>query len=339
MLGPPVAINRRLLQISRPHRGLMFSVLCLLLLLSMAKAKAGFRVRAAQQKGQNFLFLEDIATYYGMTYGKNKDAVTLSSKYSRIELAVGHRDAVINKTKVYLNHSPGLWKTHPTLSEPDFRLLVDPIMRSQALRRRYVRRVMIDPGHGGRDPGARGKRIREKDLTLKLANQLAQELRKRGYTVALTRETDKTLQLRDRTAVAKRWRADLFVSVHANVTTSKKVRGIETFVLAPVGCASTHGGKTRKTASSGNAFDRENALLAYSIQQHLITTTQAVDRGLKRAEFVVLDTASCPAVLIETGFMSNPAEEICLTTPTHQAKLIRGIVDGIRHYQLSLAPK
>jgi len=221
---------------------------------------------------------------------------------------------IINKTKVYLSYSPTLWKDHAAISEPDFRLLVDPIMRSQALRRRHVCRIMLDPGHGGKDPGAIGKRTKEKDVALKLAQQLAQELRKRGYTVALTRDTDKALELRHRTDQAKRWRADLFISIHANVVGSKNVRGTETFSLTPKGCSSTHGGKTKKTTSAGNKSDRENALLAHSIQHCLITATGAVDRGIKRAEFVVLDTAPCPAVLVETGFISNPAEEKRLTT-------------------------
>ena len=313
--------------------------LFLLFCLTLNAAPAKFRVRCVSVKGTNHVFLDDVARYYGMTLERGPKQTVLRSRYSRLLFTRNRRESVLNNVKVNLSFAPTTWKNQPLLSEPDFRLLLDPILRPRALPKAQLRRIMLDPGHGGGDNGASGKKRREKNVTLSIAQRLAKALQKHGYVVAMTRERDTTVGLSQRAAAAKRGRADILVSIHANFVGTRSVKGVETFLLSPRGTASTYGTKPSAAACTGNRFDKQNARLAYEIQKGTVAAVKAVDRGVKHARFLVLKDAPCAAVLIETGFLSNLEEERLLGSPSHQAKLVAGMVNGIRRYHDSLANK
>jgi N-acetylmuramoyl-L-alanine amidase len=231
------------------------------------------------------------------------------------------------------------WKGNPILSNADFQLLLDPILRYRCLPRSGIKRIVIDPGHGGKDPGTHGKTLKkkEKDIVLALAKQLRSELVKLGYEVHLTRATDKAVSLSGRPAVAKRLQADLFISLHANYVETTSVAGIETFRLCPKGTTSTYGNNTNGKTRTGNACDRRNTRLAYEIQKALVDAANATDRGVKQAAFAVLRDAPCPAVLVEVGYMSNGREEKLLANATYRAKLAQGIAKGVAAYHRAAA--
>lgn len=311
------------------------AVVCLVTVIP-AWCPAAFQVRCVSVSGQTHVFLSDVARYYGMKCHPGQKEVRLTSKYSDLRFTIDRRECVLNNVKVHLSFAPCLWNKNPIISETDFRLLIDPVLRAKCLPKSTVRRIMIDPGHGGRDHGATGRKYREKDITYRVSRALAEALRKQGYTVSMTRGGDSTLSLDHRPRLARSWRADLFISVHANYVATKSVSGTEIFLLTPKGTSSTYGGKPSRYSAPGNKFDKQNARAAYEVQKGMTATMKSRDRGIKHARFVVLRDAPCPAVLVEMGFLSNREEERLLGSSRYQQKIVEGLVQGIRRYHQSL---
>lgn len=172
--------------------------------------------------------------------------------------------------------------------------------------------VVLDPGHGGEDPGAVVGEQQEKDINLAVALQIREQLEDReGIAVVMTRDEDASLTLLERAELANGNQADLFVSVHANSLEDASYDGIMTFC---------HPDK-----SSGQAP-------AKAIQAAVAAATGAADRGVRREDYAVLRETAMPAVLVETGFMTCPQELDKLTDPEYQALLAQGIARGILDY-------
>jgi len=216
-----------------------------------------------------------------------------------------------------------------------------------------IRRIVLDPGHGGTHPGAIGRSgITEKQLTLSLARMLARRLRDRGYEVLLTREDDRPLGLEERTEFANERGADLFVSLHVNSARSDDLRGFETYYLdlvtdpsaAETAARENAAGETSLADLDGmleqivrNDYKHESSSLAESIQDALVMQVskrydEIRDLGVKSAPFVVLLGAQMPAVLVETSFISNPDEEERLSTDEYRSQLVEAIELGIQNY-------
>ncbi len=217
-----------------------------------------------------------------------------------------------------------------------------------------VRRIVIDPGHGGRDPGcnARGG-IKEKNITLSIARLLAKELRKEiGCEVFLTRTKDIYLPLERRTAIANMRKADLFISLHVNAHRSRRVRGLETYFLniatdeGAVVVAARENATSEKNISDLqsilsdlmlNTKIHESSRLAYKIQKGMVTDIgtkygPVKDLGVKQAPFYVLIGAQMPAVLVEAGFLTNRTEKRRLLSKNYHKWLAEGIARGIKDY-------
>jgi N-acetylmuramoyl-L-alanine amidase len=220
-----------------------------------------------------------------------------------------------------------------------------------------VKRIVIDPGHGGKDPGAIGcSGTYEKKIVLAISKKVAKILRERGYEVILTRETDKYLRLEERTAIANTNRADLFVSIHANAARNKRAHGIETYYLSLATDEESVRVAARENATSSRKMSdlqlilqdlmttskvNESTLLAGYVQESMVTGirdhfTKVKDLGVKRAPFFVLIGAEMPCLLVETGFMSNPEEERRLRSGAYQDQLARSIAEGIEKYSNQL---
>jgi N-acetylmuramoyl-L-alanine amidase len=217
---------------------------------------------------------------------------------------------------------------------------------------RPVRRIAIDPGHGGRDPGASRGKLREKDVVLRIARQLRARLRRDGYQVMLTREGDSYLSLEERTRRANLFDADLFVSVHANAARSRRSKGVETYLLDTRYDRQTARVAARENGTTVEALndlqlilaslrlgynERYAAPLAEHVQKGLlgrITRSYGATRdlGVKRGPFLVLFQADMPAVLVEVGFVSNPTEGKRLATERFADVAAEGIARGIHAY-------
>ena len=314
-----------------------FVAVVALALVAIPLSSARFRIRYAKVHGRKHLILKDIAAYYGMSYRRTGKRSQLSSKYSKLSFEQDKSSATINGVIIHLSHPVALWKRDAVVSDADFHQLIDPIMRPAALPKRSATRILLDPGHGGRDPGCTVAKVREKDLTLKIAIATARILRQKGYIVAYTRSSDRSLSLAERVRIATRWKADVFISIHANHVGVSSVTGVETFCLCPRNTPSTYRGKIRKTKSPGHGYNKLNARLAYEVQKHVKKSTSARDRGVKHAAFFVLREMPCPAVLLETGYLSNTAERVKLASSAYQEKVAAGIAAGVVSYRGALA--
>jgi N-acetylmuramoyl-L-alanine amidase len=172
--------------------------------------------------------------------------------------------------------------------------------------------VVIDPGHGGHDPGAIAVNgVYEKDITLSVASKVAGLLRGRGYRIVMTRQDDRFIELEDRAALANRLGADLFVSIHADSAPDPGIQGSTAYVA--------------EAASVG-------AMRAARYVSTAIDTTGINSRGIRRADYRVLVQTRCPAVLVELGYLSNYSEAARLQSATVQNRLAAAIANGVADY-------
>lgn len=311
--------------------------LILLVTLLTGGLSANAQIRSVDINGKSYLFLEDVAAFYGMNYTDNSQGAVLSSNYSRLEFKTDDLKAVLNGIEVYLSEAVAGWRNAVLVSRTDFNLLLDPVLRPHKIASGSpFRRIVIDAGHGGKDEGAKSKGVQEKGIVLSIARRLAKILKSEGYEVYLTRENDSFLTLRQRQELANRYRADLFISIHANAAGTPSVQGIETFIIPPAGTSSTYSNKRRTRPQPGNSFDKLNAAAAFSIHQQTMRSTNASERGIKRAGFSVLERLQCPGILIETGFLTNAEERKKLTSWRYQKKMATGIARGIQQFNKAL---
>lgn len=213
---------------------------------------------------------------------------------------------------------------------------------------------MIDPGHGGKDDGARGPHgVKEKDLTLKISKLLAAVLRKTlDAEVRLTRQDDRYIPLEERNTLGNKINADLFVSIHVNAAESQAPHGIETYYLntasdkAAKRLADSENRVFGKEASTlekilttmmQNATTDESRELAIAVQSAMIQRLSSAyanieDKHVKTALFYVLVGSKSPSILVEAGFVSNPTEEKRLNAAPYQRQLVESIAAGIQKY-------
>ncbi len=312
----------------------------LLFLIAAVGVLLAGAARTVVSGGHVFVRADRAAAECGATFrGRGKD-FSISKGGQTIRFTARKREANASGVLVAQSFSP-LWKNGRCfLSSADLTGVVRPLLLpSSAVVKHRVWRVVLDPGHGGRDRGASGRISCEKNLTLALCYRVRTILRRCGFDVRLTRYKDRWISLPDRVRNLRRRGADLFVSVHANSAADRRIAGIETFCLAPAGTPSSNSGKPVKVKYPGNRLDGNNLLLAYSIQKSLLRRTRAKDLGVKRSRFSVLRNADVPAVLIEVGFLSNRAEERRLNTAAYREQLARGIAAGIIDDQRALPVK
>jgi N-acetylmuramoyl-L-alanine amidase len=216
-----------------------------------------------------------------------------------------------------------------------------------------VRRVIIDPGHGGHDTGAIGKEgTREKDVALSVSRKLADALREKGLEVVLTREDDRFIRLEDRAKFANAEHGDLFISIHCNAAASRKLRGIETYTLNTSADRYSIRLAARENASSEKGISdlqfiladlatkantEESSRLASQVQRALVSGLSRKysgikDLGHKEALFYVLLGVKMPAILVETSFLSNPEEEERLASGEYQSEVARAIAHGVEEF-------
>lgn len=224
-------------------------------------------------------------------------------------------------------------------------------------------RIVIDPGHGGADPGARGvKGNKEKDVVLAISKRVRTHLSKdKKFVTFMTREKDKTLKLLERTRYANTKNGDLFVSIHANASPRRSAKGVSTYFLnnaddqeslrvamrengeldpsnlrVPTG-SDDYYLEIMKASMIKNFHTTQSTDLARAVQKSMMKKLAqsyqgVVNLGVRSARFYVLTGAKMPAVLVETSFISNPTEEKRLTSSSYQERMAKAIVDGIKNH-------
>jgi N-acetylmuramoyl-L-alanine amidase len=223
-----------------------------------------------------------------------------------------------------------------------------------------IRRIVIDPGHGGKDPGALGKMkgSQEKKIVLQVAKKLAERLRNElGVEVLLTRDTDVFIPLQQRTRFANEKDADLFISLHINSAKATSSKGVEVFFLSSAKTTDEHTVEALENsvvmnyeggAEAVKKYDdldfilmdmavqehlEESNDLAVVLQENLVRKTASQSRGVKQAGFYVLKGTTMPSVLCELGFISNRDEEKKLHDDAYQAKLVDAIAEGVKKFK------
>ncbi len=224
---------------------------------------------------------------------------------------------------------------------------------------RGLKVVVIDPGHGGRDKGAKGGTgTQEKDLVLSISQKLRTMLEEDlGVKVVLTRTADYFVGLKERTAIANNNRAELFLSIHTNAAFRRSVRGYETYYLSfsasdlessqvallenrSLGVEGKQGEEALLEAILWDMaqleFINQSGELAARVQQNLVKSAGGRDRGVRQAPLAVLMGARMPATLVEVGFITNPEQEVKLNRETYQARIARSLFEAVSDYNRSL---
>lgn len=219
-----------------------------------------------------------------------------------------------------------------------------------------VRRIVVDAGHGGKDPGTHAGSLREKDIVLDIARKVRDELTAAGFEVIMTRDRDVFVPLEKRAFIANDSGADLFLSIHANAARSRRAQGLETFYLNLADSPEAEEVAARENATAkvrmadmpklieqimnNNRID-ESRELAGAMQQAMSRRVlgkvdHPLNRGVKTAGFHVLLGAKMPAILVEVGFVSNRTEAKLLRTDSHRKKLATAIAEGVEFYLTQL---
>ncbi len=320
---------------------LTIAALCALLWTSVAMADA-HSLKAARFNDVLYVAVRDIAAYYelGANQAGGPDRASYRSASAQLMAEHDCRDITLNGVTHWLSAPVLEIRGQLWIASLDVLKVIDPVFRQGRLPgKSTVHTVVLDPGHGGSDRGTRGEVGREKELTLDLARRVQKLLVAAGLKVISTRTADDTVSLDERVAITERRHADLFVSLHFN--SGGSAHGIETYCVPPAGAVSTSnpfrrffgGGDDKCT---GNQFDEKNVWLAHCVQRQLLNITGANDRGIRRARYVVIRDATCPAILVESGFLSNPIEEQRLLSAEYRDRLAKGIADGILDYRKSV---
>lgn len=278
---------------------------------------------------------------------KDYKVFTFSDPFRIMVDVKGDRKPEISAVKESIKESPPLAET------ARIEAVTEKAQPKAKIKPGKIRRIVVDPGHGGHDPGAIGAGgTKEKDVVLQIGLKLAHKLKEElGVDVVLTRSTDEFIELQERTAIANKVGADLFVSVHANASLNRSASGIETYYLnlakteKAAQLAAKENGTTLEKVSLLQAvlFDlmanyklNDSAHLAEEVQKAVYGKVNgqysAKNLGVKQGPFYVLVGATMPSILVETAFVSNEREEGRLKDPRYQDVTAEGIMAGIKAY-------
>ncbi|MFH1790787.1 MAG: N-acetylmuramoyl-L-alanine amidase [Candidatus Omnitrophota bacterium] len=322
----------------------------------------------------DYVPLDSFCDHYGFTY-----KIDRVSKIAEIKCGVSVVKVVPNTDKALVNGTITRFSPPPRM-EGD-RMFIPPSLGEYLLKKvaklegttpmakalparekvsakgATVRKVVIDPGHGGKDPGAIGwGGIREKDVVLDVARRLRDELYKDGgIDVVMTRNSDKFISLSQRSAIANNMKADLFVSIHANASRSKYVKGFEAYFLSNAtddNARAIAAAENEAVAYESDANSVDSPYLNATVWNMTLTENRdesrelasmicgkacgrlyGENRGIKSAGFYVLKGTHMPAVLVEIGFISNKDEARLLNSSSYRQTVAQGIAEGIVSYR------
>lgn len=317
-------------------RGLVILALLALATTAAVAESVATRLRPVRLAGQDYVNLEAWASRLGFTLRDLQSGkLRLYDTNNSLTFQPNERLANVNGANIWLAFPVREYLSTLHASKLDLVNYIEPIFLPQAKKpHNTVKRVVLDPGHGGKDPGAMANGLVEKHLTLDVAMRTAQILVQNGLEVLLTRKDDRFVELDERSRLAREVRADLFISIHFNAAEQPTVRGVEVYAMPVPGAPSTAGRAIITTRFLGNRFDAWNTILAYAILQELIHRLDTTDRGLRRARFQVLRNLTMPAILVEGGFLSSPMDAKALRSTTYRAALAKAIAEGVLRYKM-----
>jgi N-acetylmuramoyl-L-alanine amidase len=286
--------------------------------------------------GRDYLPLEQVALFYRLGgLLRSGTGFSIGQSGGVLRGQADSREFWISRVKFILSYPVQEIDRSLCISRVDLVKLVEPVLRpSRIVGAEAVDTVVLDPGHGGGDHGASGPAGLEKNHTLDVCIRAAQLLWRAGYKVVMTRTTDEFVPLEARAKVANRLPRSLFVSVHFN--SGGNGTGVETYALSPKGVPSmaSDGAKVSEIAVyPGNARDAENSALATATHAALVDSCDMVDRGVKRARFLVIRETVVPGVLVEAGFLSHVEDSRRIASPWYRQQVAGAILQGVRNYR------
>jgi len=299
---------------------------------------------AASVNGQPYVPLMDWARANGLkcAWLRWGDEIAVTNRTTRLVFDRNSRTASINGVNVLLSFPVAMDRGTPYIGQLDINTTIRPLIYPPRADSRRIATICIDPGHGGKDTGNHTFWHSEKTYTLALALELRDQLKRAGFNVILTRSKDTFVDLPDRPALANRRGADLFVSLHFNATQvgRDQVQGPETYCITPVGASSSNaqGEGANSGPTPANRCEDKSLWLAYQLEKSLVQNLGVPDRGVRRARFAVLRDATMPAILIECGYMTHPAESKRIYSAAYRQQMAQAIVKGILAYQKLTSP-
>jgi N-acetylmuramoyl-L-alanine amidase len=305
-------------------------------------------------QGADYVDVQAIAKAFGLKAAWTKPALTLGlsdARGARFVFEAGQKDFYFDKLRIFLGVPALRQKDTLWLSKLDVVKIVAPLYRpadhAALLPATPPRLIVIDPGHGGIDPGTQNEKLKlnEKTFTLDVAQRLGKLLEPRGWRVVLVREKDtelskdKRADLLMRSELANRSKADLYLSIHFN-SAGPAVSGVETYSLAPqfmLSAGAERADDMTRAAFPGNRHDYANLIFGESLHRALVTGLKSSDRGYKHARQAVLRMLDCPGVLVECGYLSNEAEARRIATPEFRQQIAESLAAGVQDYAATLA--
>lgn len=330
-------------------------ILALVLLSSLGLLVAGCGTAPVSPGIQSQL--SDLCEQYGIQFQMDNISQVITLRYADREakVIVGSNTVVVDGEKISLSE-PLKRRRGAIIVPADFtgKVIQRLAKASGALIRRTFT-VVVDAGHGGKDPGALSRNgTKEKDIVLDIARRLKKGLEEKGFRVTMTRDRDEFISLEERTEIATRVKADLFVSIHANSHPSRAVDGVEVYSLRDLESHEKRdpqrlknqrilfqnlqmktGDKTLESVIADMLFQHkmaESHLLAGRLVKGTTMSAQANNLGAKRAGFFVLRNTLIPAALVEVGFLTNAREENSLKDPSYRQKIADGLTESLFGY-------
>ena len=298
--------------------------------------------------GQDYITAKSVKAFYGFTdYVMGGKTVSFRSRTLKMLAQIGSQELIINGVKFILNNGVRRSGSQVLFSRLDVVKLIDPVLRPSYIRMgEPFTTVVIDPGHGGHDPGGHSVYGSEKKYNLELGLMMAGLLQQKGLRVVMTRKKDVYLTLGQRVAIGNKTPGSIFISLHHNSGPSS-ANGIETFAIAPQGASTTYANlkSSDGTAYQGNRRDSENIALATAVHASVMYTSgkvyvpKPVDRGVKRARYAVLRGITKPAVLLEGGFLTHRTEAKRIASKSYLRVLAQATTQAVLNYRKALTKR
>ena len=298
-------------------------------------------------EGRDYVSVESIKRFYNFTkMTRTARSLVLENAKIEMRLTVGGNECLMNNVKFILCDTITTIGDKAYVSRTDLAKLIDPVLRPNFIQNAGdFRTVILDPGHGGKDPGGTNSFGTEASYNVKVAGIAKKQLEAKGFKVVMTRDTDVFQSLQERVDFANSVQESaIYVSIHFNSSSgNRSARGIETFTLSPPGIS--HYGSDWKASDNqtrvGNEHDSANIALATAVHGSILRRLgkATFDRGIKRARFNVLSGVRHPAILLEGGFLSHPYEARLIENGAYQNAIAGGVVDAIVKYRFAVGVK
>lgn len=303
-------------------------------------ARADSSWRLIKVAGRDYLSVENIAQFYQLQPRStgSDHALVFADDHARLELGKDPRSIEINGVKQYLSFPIIQQDGQLLISRFDLAKTIEPCLRPTMISHLPpFHTVVLDAGHGGVDRGAGSPLGAEKDYTLAVIREIRATLEARGLKVVTTRDADVYIPLEERAAEANGVTDSIFVSLHFNsCATSSEASGFEVYAMSPQGAASTGDAAASLDQFKrlpGNDDDDASLALATCVHYSLLGHLPEIDRGVKRARFAVLKLTRAPAILVEGGFLTNPADSREIADAAWREKLAQAVAQGVQSYQ------